>query len=95
MAKCSAISSISYCSAPFPTPSCSTSPGAYRRSTSTVLEPEVAKVVGPVAIVARNELSLAQALRFARGAGVDRPIRFFGDGLEARKWLLSFRQAAV
>ncbi len=63
-----------------------------RNFASTVRDPEVAKVVGPVAIVARNEASLAQALRFAESAGVERPIRLFSDGLEARRWLLSFRR---
>jgi hypothetical protein len=65
-----------------------------RNFASTVRDPEVARAVGPVAIVARNEASRAQALRFAKGAGVDRPIRCFGNGLEARKWLLSVRQVA-
>src|SRR5258707_13106026 len=54
-----------------------------RNFASTVRDPEVAKVVGPVAVVARNEASRAQAMRFAKGAGVDRPIKFFDDGLEA------------
>ena len=66
-----------------------------RNFASTVRDPEVAKVVGPVAIVARTEASLAQALRFANGAGVDRPIRFFGNGLEARKWLLAAGKPAT
>jgi hypothetical protein len=62
---------------------------------STVHDPEIAKVVGPVAIVARSAASQIQALRFAKGAGVDRPIKFFDDGLEARKWLLSLRLVAA
>ena len=65
-----------------------------RSFASTVRDPEVAGVVGPVAIVVRNEAARAQASRFAKGAGVDRPIKFFGDGLEARKWLLSVTRRA-
>lgn len=55
---------------------------------------EEESVVGPIAIIARDDTMYKQARLFAKVAGIKRPIKVFREWHEARRWIDSHASGA-
>ena len=65
---------------------------ALRGFAETVRRYASAGPIGPLAIVASNDVNFQQAGVFAAAATVDRPIKIFREQHEARRWLNAFAE---